>query len=130
MLNVLERLYHAQKNSNYATGQVSLLDKFSRLLEENFAVQKPVAFYAEQLCVTPHYLNGILKKTTGKAVSGVMHDRLMLETKRLLLHTDLPIGQIADQLGFNDFSYFSRQFKKHNGLSPERYRAGMHDWER
>jgi AraC-like DNA-binding protein len=130
LLNVLERLYHAQKNSNYATGQVSLLDKFSRLLEENFAVQKPVAFYAEQLCVTPHYLNGILKKTTGKAVSGVMHDRLMLETKRLLLHTDLPIGQIADQLGFNDFSYFSRQFKKHNGLSPERYRAGMHDWER
>lgn len=127
LLNLLERLYHTQENANFTIGPVSLFDRFSKLLEENFAAQKPVVFYAEQLCLTPHYLNGVIKKATGKAVSEVIHDRLMLETKRLLVHTDLPIGQIADQLGYNDFSYFSRQFKKHNGLSPERYRASMHE---
>jgi AraC family transcriptional activator of pobA len=127
LLNLLERFYEAEKNSNYAVGHMFLLEKFSQLLEQNYTAQKPIGFYSEQLCVTSHHLNGIIKKATGKAVSEVIRDRLMLETKRLLVHTDYPIGYIADQLGFNDFSYFSRQFKKQNGFSPERYRSEMHE---
>ena len=125
LLNLLERLYETQKNNNLA-GHTSILDKFSKLLEDHFCTQKPISFYAEQLCLTAHYLNGIIKKATGKSVSEVIRDRLMLETKRILVHTDQPIGEIADQLGFNDFSYFSRQFKKQNGISPDRYRSEMH----
>lgn len=127
LLNFLERRYEAQKNIDHIPGHIALLEKFSKLLEENYAAQKPVAFYSANLCVTPHYLNGMIKKATGKAVSEVIRDRLMLETKRMLVHTDYPIGYIADKLGFNDFSYFSRQFKKQNGVSPDHFRTEMHE---
>ncbi|WP_457290107.1 helix-turn-helix domain-containing protein [Pedobacter sp. UYP24] len=127
LLNFLERLYEAEKNISRATGHSVLLDKFSQLLEKHYAAQQPIAFYSEQLCVTSHYLNGIIKKVTGKAVSEVIRDRVMLETKRMLHHTDHPIGYIASELGFNDFSYFSRQFKKQTGFSPDRYRNEMNE---
>ncbi len=127
LLNFLERLYKAEKNINYAVGHTSLSDKFTQLLEQHYTAQQPVGFYSEKLCVTSHYLNVIIKKMTGKAVSEVIRDRLMLETKRMLYHTDHPIGYIANQLGFNDFSYFSRQFKKQNGSSPDRYRSEMNE---
>lgn len=127
LLNLLERLYETHKTNGNINGHISLLDKFSNLLEQHYTAQKPVTFYAGQLCVTSHYLNGIIKKATGKAVSEVIRDRLMLETKRMLVHTDHPIGYIAEELGFNDFSYFSRQFKKQTGFSPDRYRTEMHE---
>ncbi|MGV8878946.1 MAG: AraC family transcriptional regulator [Sphingobacteriaceae bacterium] len=125
LLNLLGRLYETHKTNNI-NGQFSLLDRFSSLLEQHYTAQKSIAFYAGHLCVTAHHLNSIIKKATGKAVSEMIRDRLMLETKRMLVHTDHPIGHIADELGYSDFSYFSRQFKKQTGISPDRFRTEIH----
>ncbi len=126
LLNGLERVYQNQQGNINVSGQVELMDKFRDMLEVNYVMQQPLSFYASTLCVTPHHLNTIIKKTSGKTVTEVIRDRVMLEAKRMLVHTDTPIGQIAHQLGFNDFSYFSRLFKKHNNLTPDRYRTEMH----
>jgi AraC family transcriptional activator of pobA len=127
LLTGLERAYQAQQSNINPSAQVALMDKFRELLEQSYISQKSLGYYASALCVTPHHLNTVIKKTSGKTVTEVIRDRIMLEAKRMLVHTDNPIGQIAHELGFNDFSYFSRLFKKHNLVTPDRYRTGMHE---
>lgn len=126
-LTAIERLYSSQSGSHSKPNQVLLLNHFKEQIEKNYKYQKKVSFYASELCVTPHHLNEIVKNVTAKTASEVIRERLMLEAKRMLVHSHDPIGQIADELGYNDFSYFSRQFKKHNQLSPDQYRIKMHE---
>lgn len=127
LLSGLERVYQTQQVTVSSSGQIELMDKFKEMLEQNFASQQPLSYYASVLFVTPHHLNMVIKKTSGKTVSEVVRDRVMLEAKRMLVHTHAPIGQIAHDLGFNDFSYFSRLFKKHNLITPDKYRTEMHE---
>lgn len=124
--NYLQRVYFIQHNNRQSTlNNMATFDKFKRLLEENFKDQRPLSYYASMLFVTPHHLNEIIKKVAGKTASEMVKDRVLLEAKRMLVQSHFPIGRIADELGFKDFSYFSRQFKKHNQLSPEQYRNTM-----
>ncbi|MDY8094495.1 helix-turn-helix transcriptional regulator [Paenibacillus polymyxa] len=46
----------------------------------------------------------------------------MESASRMLRHTDAPIGEIADRMGYRDMYYFSRAFKKYYGIPPLRYR--------
>ena len=126
LLSGLERVYQTQQVTVNPSGQIELMDKFKEVLEQNFTSQQPLSYYASALFVTPHHLNMVIKKTSGKTVTEVIRDRVMLEAKRMLVHTHTPIGQIAHELGFNDFSYFSRFFKKHNLITPDKYRTEMH----
>jgi AraC family transcriptional activator of pobA len=122
----LQRKYFDQYTNNTAIGaHVIIVDKFRALVEENFREQHQLSFYGSGLYVTPHYLNEAVKKVAGKTASEFVRDRIILEAKRMLVQSHIPVGQIADELGFQDFSYFSRHFKKHNQLSPEQYRKVM-----
>lgn len=125
-LNGMQRNYDHQKEMHNALGQVDVFTKFKELVGQCFKTEKTVSYYAQKLFVTPHQLNKIVKNIAGSTTTEIIHQRTMLEAKRMLVHTQLPIGQIADQLGFKDFSYFSRQFKKHNAITPDKYRTTMH----
>ncbi|WP_246775740.1 helix-turn-helix domain-containing protein [Methylobacterium aquaticum] len=57
-----------------------------------------------------------------RSPQGILHDRLMLEAKRSLIYTTLPVSKIAFDLGFNDPAYFSRFFAARAGLSPAAFR--------
>jgi AraC family transcriptional activator of pobA len=127
-LNCLQRVYLTQdNNSHLPSNHTAIFNNFKRLLEQYYKEQKKLSFYSEELFITPHYLNEVVKNITGKTASEFVQDRLLLEAKRMLVQSHFQIGQIADELGFKDFSYFSRHFKKHNKLSPEQYRNNMHE---
>ena len=99
-----------------------LVRKFHQLIDENFSTMHKVKAYADKLSITPNHLNDISKQTTGNTALGLIQDRITLEAKRYLLHSDLNSKQIAFELNFNDPSYFSRFFKQQTKLSPESYR--------
>ncbi len=99
-----------------------LVRKFHQLIDENFHTMHKVKLYADRLSITPNHLNDISKKTTGKTALELIQDRITLEAKRYLLHSDYNSKQIAFELNFNDPSYFSRFFKQQTKLSPESYR--------
>lgn len=123
---VLQRRYADQQTNHTAIGaHITVFEKFRAMVEAHFQQQHQVSFYAFNLCVTPHYLNEAVKKAAGKTASEFVKDRIILEAKRMLTQSHIPVGQIADELGFQDFSYFSRHFKKNNQLSPEQYRKMM-----
>lgn len=92
------------------------------LIEQHFIEWKSVTGYADHLNITSKHLNDVCKKTLNKTVSDLIHERQLLEAKRLLAYTHTTIKAIADHLAFNDKSYFNRFFKKYTGLTPEHFR--------
>lgn len=99
-----------------------LAERFNALLEENFISAHGVPYYADKLNLSPNHLSAALKKATGKTAGELIQQRLLLESKRLLLHSSSSIKEIAYELSFNDPAYFTRFFKNNTGLSPEIFR--------
>jgi len=96
---------------------------FDKLIDENFREVKTVQEYSERLNLTPKNLNKICKEVLGKSASELIHERVLLEAKRLLLYAGCSMQEIVNELHFNDTSYFVKYFKKYTGHTPERFRA-------
>jgi AraC family transcriptional activator of pobA len=62
--------------------------------------------------------NEILKKTTTEVI---IH-RVVLEAKRMLMNKNLTVNEVATKLGYDDYSYFVRLFKKNTGMTPKTFR--------
>lgn len=104
-----------------------IVGKFKTLVEKEFARLKQVSEYADMLSVTPGYLNEKVRERLGTNASGFIHARLMLEAKRLLLHSEMSVKEAGFALGMQDPSYFNRWFKKLEGVTPVDYRARIRD---
>lgn len=99
-----------------------LSKQFRKLINENIKKYKSPAAYAEMLHVSAPYLNESLKKITGSTVSFWIKFAIVTEAKRLLYFTDLNVKEIANDLGFENHSYFSRLFYKETGMSALTFR--------
>jgi AraC-like DNA-binding protein len=58
----------------------------------------------------------------GKTVTDMIQERIVMEAKRLLFHSDLSVKEIGYSLGFEDAAYFNRAFKKKAGTTPLEFR--------
>ncbi|MCU0328622.1 MAG: helix-turn-helix transcriptional regulator [Chitinophagales bacterium] len=85
---------------------------FRDLLETNFTKLKSVNDYAKMICISEKRLGQATAKILGKSPKEIINDRILLEAKRLLVHTHLSIKEIGQNLGFEDPAYFIRYFKK------------------
>ena len=99
-----------------------LVESFKKLVNANFRELKLTKGYAEKLSITPNYLNSLVKEVLGKPAGIVIRNRVILEAKRLLSHSDLTVRQISLELGFTDNSHFGKYFKKSTGFTPDNYR--------
>jgi len=98
------------------------IEEFSELLQMHITSCKQVSQYTALMNLSPYQLNEITKATIGKTASVMINEHIILEAKRNLLATTNQIKEIADQLGYEDVSYFIRFFKKQTGYSPEAFR--------
>ena len=99
-----------------------LVKRFYSLVEEKNQRNHSLSEYAAMLMVSPNHLTQTLKKLTGKTSTQIIKSKQILEIKRLLVHTNLSVSEIASQLNFLDQSYFSKFFKRETGISPLQYR--------
>lgn len=104
--------------------QHDLVREFNFLVEQNFRTQHRVAHYAGLLHKSPKTITNTFNKIGGKSPLQAIHDRILLEAKRLLHYTRKDISEIAYELGFENIQGFSRFFKKQAGISPTDYRLG------
>ncbi|WP_426483980.1 helix-turn-helix domain-containing protein [Flavobacterium sp. 2] len=118
--------YEMNKNSVKFSKPISaaeiITNKFKELIHLHIKNQHQVNHYASLLNVTPNHLNKCVKTVTGKSAVKWIDENILLEAKYLLFQTTLSINEIAAQVGHEDQSYFSRFFKKHEGISPIQYR--------
>ncbi|MEM6264397.1 MAG: helix-turn-helix transcriptional regulator, partial [Bacteroidota bacterium] len=121
LLLKLSRFYDKDRPaaSSYVSHQVST---YETLIDHHFREAKNVKDYAEMMNLTPRNLGKICKKSLNKTATELIQERIILETKRLLLHSDLTVKQIVDDLQFKDDSYFVKYFKKATGTTPEQFR--------
>jgi AraC family transcriptional activator of pobA len=123
----LSRLYNEQFEESKITQNHCLLKSFQELIGEHHAELHDVAAYANLLNLTPGYLNDVVKQQSGKTAINHIHNRLVVEAKRKLLHTDLSVKQIADELGFEDAAYFNRFFKRLTESTPMAFRQQIRE---
>lgn len=103
----------------------TLLQRYRTLLEQHFRAHEPVRFYATQLGVTADHLSRVCRANTGTGALELMHERVLLEARRLLAYSAATVAEIARDVGFDDPGYFSRFFVKLTGQSPSAYRTAI-----
>lgn len=99
--------------------------KYYALVDAHFKEQKSVSFYAGKLNISANYLNILCKRHFNVPAMFFIQNRLMLEAKRLIQASEKSIKEIAFELGFDDFAYFSNFFKKQAGISPREFREQL-----
>ena len=106
-----------------------LLEKFNEQLDSYFESGQlqekgipSIEQIAEKMSVSQRYLSDTLKKETGKTSTEHLHFFLIDEAKNILLNPSKSVSEVAYELGFEYPQYFSRLFKKKEGMSPSKYR--------
>ena len=127
LLKYAQRFYERQfiNRTELSNG---LLEQFKQLLEDYFDSGKlkengipSIEQIAEQLLVSQRYLSDTLKKETGKTSTEHLQLYLIDEAKNILLDPKKTVSEVAYELGFEYPPYFSRLFKKKEGISPTEY---------
>lgn len=90
---------------------------FFQSVKKNFPHQKLVSYYALQLGISPNYLNRVIKQLSGCTASHHIQQQILLEAKRLAIHSGDSMKQIAYHLGFESPSHFSKFFKNKSGVN-------------
>lgn len=95
--------------------------KFEALVEKHFLTEKSPEQYAKWMNMTPKNLNRINKMVVNKTTSDIIMERVFLESKRMLVYSHENFNQIAFALGYEDYAYFSKLFKKKIGETPSAF---------
>jgi AraC family transcriptional regulator, transcriptional activator of pobA len=77
--------------------------------------------YASLLNLTERHLNRICKTCVNKTPTDLILERVILEAKRMLIHSTNTVAETADELGYLDNSYFSRLFRNKTGQTPKEF---------
>jgi len=118
------RLIHGQQEARDPLNSRALqrFKRFRQTVEQCFAKWHQVAAYANQLGCTEKTLTRAAMAATGMSAKVFIASRINLEAKRLLAHTDLPVALIADKLGFDEATNFSKFFKRETACTPAEFR--------
>lgn len=119
-----EHIRHETENKELAeTGRKNILFKqFIRLLLNHIREEHTVAWYASQLCVTPQYLNRVVKGTSQKTAYDHICTMLIGAIIEQLENTVVPVSQIAEDFHFPDLATMTKFFKRQTGKTPTEYR--------
>jgi AraC-like DNA-binding protein len=80
---------------------------------------------ADVACITKPYLIRLFKKEFGTSPVQYINSKKVERAQLLLYTTDIPVKEVAYELGFNDHSYFIRMFRKVTGITPQEYRRQL-----
>lgn len=127
LLIYLSRLYTQQFSETPASPERQLLKQYLASIETSYTTLHDVAAYADLLNISAGHLSDLVKEQSGKTAIAHIHERLILEAKRLLFHSDYAIKEIAFRLGFEDASYFNRFFKRLAEQTPAEYRSHIRE---
>lgn len=101
----------------------ALVQRYMALAEQHFREHRGLPFYAQALGVTPDHLSRTCRNVARQSALQMLHDRLMLEARRLLAYTPMSVLEVASTIGYQDPAYFSKFFARATGCSPSQYRT-------
>lgn len=110
----LNSLSQNHKKQGYAQRAMTYMD-------EHYWQTVRIDDIAEGLHISRKYLCAVFKQETGMSTKEYLLNRRIEAAADLLLHTDMTVGEIAAEVGYSDYTQFSRMFRKKKGCSPREY---------
>ncbi|GAB2562825.1 helix-turn-helix domain-containing protein [Spirosoma aerophilum] len=131
LVNYSQRFYQRQFRTRKPINN-ALLEKVDRLLQSYFTKETAllrglptVQFLSDELQVSPRYLSDLLRSLTGQNTQQYIHYKLIEKAKEVLTISNLTVGEVAYQLGFEHPQSFSKLFKLKTNLSPLEFRQSF-----
>ena len=100
-----------------------LVSKIVRYLHENMSQKITLADIGQHTFFSPVYCDTVFKQEMGRSIIDYLLEKRIDEAKKLLIEGTVPLRQIAEAVGFPDYNYFARTFKKRTGYTPIQYRS-------
>lgn len=131
LLSYVNRFYRRQfitrkvLNNDILQKTESILDDYLNNQESLHLGLPTVHYLSEQLSISPGYLSDVLRSVIGKNTQQYIREKLTEKAKEILTSTDLTVGEIAYELGFEHPQSFSKMFKTQTGLSPLEFRSSF-----
>ena len=124
MMHLYDGVYrqHTDKLQASQSHEQTIFDRFIQLVNQHYAEQHQISYYAERMCLTERYLSTIIRQTSGVTAKEWIDRALITRIKVELMHTSKPIAQIADELHFPNPSFFCKYFKRITNLTPLEYK--------
>ena len=127
VLELISRYYALQLSTSATTTNSDLLPRFERLLQRYYddGLQRSqglpsVKYCAQQLFLSPNYFGDLIRELTGESATSYIR-RFIMQRAQSLLISGATITETAEQLGFEYPQHFTRQFKKHYGVTPSEF---------
>ncbi len=97
--------------------------KLKRYIEENLGGELTRSVLAGQVYLSEDYITRLFIRETGRTLPVYIARRRMEKAAKLLRESTDPISKIAMEVGYSNFSYFSKTFRDYVGSTPNEYRA-------
>lgn len=110
------------QQTKHSRRHIELVLSLRRLLAEHLVTSHQPSYYASRLNISTVYLNEVVKDVTGMNATLYIKNEVVLQAKRMLVHTNLAVKEISNRLGIDDYAYFSRLFTQATGISPTLFR--------
>ncbi len=124
-LHAMYRDHIAAGDRELAVGhsrQSVLCHEFLVLVEKYACEYRDMGFYADKLCISTKYLSVVVKKASGQSPVEWIDRTVMRYARTLLTSSDMTVQQIAAKLNFPNPSFFGQYFKRHEGVTPKKFR--------
>lgn len=120
--NVLKTTCRNLRNHVISDTDVTV-KKIKDYVEKNFMMENlNLGQIAKEFHMSPNYICRIFKEQTGSTLMQYISNLKIYQAKKLLVESEMKIGEISNRLGYSSQYYFSIGFKKSTGYSPKEYR--------
>lgn len=110
LLDLMEK--DSQKTQN------AYVNKIMKIIDERITDKLTLQFISSELNLSKEYISSIFKKETGKTLTNYINEQKMAVAKEFVVNSEMPLVEISQSLGFDNYNYFSRLFKKHFNRTP------------
>lgn len=119
LIDALNR--HAQSRPD--SREIGYVERAKTYIMENIGQYLTVKEVADYICLNPEYFTRLFKKETGFNIKDYITECKLAAARDYLIHSGLPISEVASELGYSNFSHFTQMFKRFEGVTPKEYRA-------
>ena len=102
--------------------EISAVEQVQRYITEHIAEELSVEKLAKMVYLSQNHLTRSFKKKYGKTIVEYISDCRLNLAEELLKNTNLTVTMVSAKVGYPNYAYFTKQFKKHSGHSPRTFR--------
>ncbi len=103
--------------------QEDVVSQVKEYIESHLNEELSRSRLAKMVFLSEDYVSKLFKTTTGMSIPGYIAARRIEKAKEYLNHSNLPVSRIALEVGYSNFSYFSKTFRDLTGMTPNEYRS-------